>query len=329
LDVGAGSIKIVQLDKENDKYKLVCLGEVKNPSGGNFDTETQMTKTAEVIKRLIGDLEIKTKLTVASMPETKLVSRVVAFPPIKESEIEKALFYEVETFVPFPKDKIQLDYQVIERTKEKVLVFVVAAQKEVVAQYEKLIRSLGLVPMALETTSVALSRALATDLAKPTMIVDLGSRNSTMVIVKRSHIYLTRVLRFGGDAFTRAISVSLGMDFLKAEEYKKTYGFQADRWENKIRNSLIEVFSHLAQEIKTGMLSFKEDWGEQVALIILSGGGATMPGLSDQLIKILGIEIQVGRPLSGIDVSSAKLLIETEKESSRFSVPVGLAKRAE
>lgn len=330
MDIGTGSIKAVQLEKKGAVEKLVCLGEAKNPlSAGALDAETALAKTGEIIKKLMADLEIKTKFAVVALPENKVISRIVTFPPIKESEINKALFYEVETFVPYPKEKIQLDYQIVEKTKEKILLFVVATQKETVARYEKLLKAVGLVPVALETTSSALARALAPNSHKPTMIVDLGAKDSTMIIVRGGSIYLTQVIGFGGDAFTRAVSISLGMDFFKAEEYKKTYGFQADKWENKIRSALIEVFDHLAEEIKKGMLSFKEDWGEQVGLLILSGGGATMPGLSDELVKILGIEIQIGRPLAKVDTAGAKFLIESQKESSRFSVPVGLAKRPE
>jgi type IV pilus assembly protein PilM len=328
LDIGSGSIKIVQLEKEGDTYKLVAIGESKN-SVPNLDMTDATEKIAQEVKRLVGELEIKTNLAVLSLPEEKVISRVIAFPPINDNEISKALYYEVETFVPYPKKDVQLDYQVIEKNKEKTYVFVVAAQKQLVEKYEKIAKNADLVPLALETTSVAMSRALDITSDKPVMIVDLGAKNSTISVIRKGNVYLTRVIKMGGDAFTRAISVSLGMDFIKAEEYKKAYGFQEGKWENKIRTALSEIFNHLAQEIKTGMLSYKEDWSEDVGMVILSGGGATMPGLTDELIKVLGVEIQIARPLASIDAKGAKHVLESEKAGSKFAVPVGLAKRPE
>lgn len=327
LDIGTGSIKIVQLEKEEGKERLLGLGEVKNPFTGKEIPQEMMTKTAEAIKKLRDDLEIKSKLAVVALPEDEVISRVIVFPPLKEKEVAKALFYEVETFVPYPKEKIQLDYQIIEKRRDRIFVFVVATQKKTVARYEELLKMAGLIPLALETTAVALVRALVSPSPEPVMIVDLGAKNSTMTVAKNGSIYLTRVIRLGGDAFTRAISLSLGMEFFKAEEYKKTYGFQTGQWENKIRQAMIEVFDHLAEEIKKGILSFKEEWGERVKLLILSGGGANMPGLMDELIKILGIEVQIAHPLAGVDFTGAKIISENYKDDARFSVPVGLAKR--
>lgn len=328
LDIGTSSIKIAWLDGKPDKLKLLAMGEEKNPvAGANLDSETSLTKTSETIKKLTAELEISTKLVVTALPENKVISRLLSFPPINEAEIGKALYYETETFVPYPKDKVQLDYQIVEQTKDKILVFVVAAHKDVVERVQKLIKLSGFVPMALETTSISLVRSLAPKTQVPTMIVDLGASNSVITVVKNGGVYISRVIGLGGNAFTRAISSTLGMDLFKAEEYKKAYGFQAGNWESKIRNALFEVFDHLAEELKKVALSYSEEWNEKIELLVLSGGGAITPGLTDELIKILGVEIQVAQPMIGIDIKGAKMVSVDQRDYSRYTIPIGLAKR--
>lgn len=328
LDIGVSSIKAVWLDGKPDQPKLLSIGEEKNPiAGANLDSETSLVKTSEVIKSLVRELEIKTKFVTTALPENKIISRLLSFPPINETEIGKALYYETETFVPYPKDKVQLDYQIVEQTKDNILVFVVAAHKEMIERVQKLIKMADLVPVALETTSISLARSLSPNTNNPTMIIDLGASNSVITVVKKGGIYISRVIGLGGNAFTRAISTTLGMDFIKAEEYKKAYGFQAGNWESKIRNALFEVFDHLAEELKKVALSYREEWGEQIGLLILSGGGAMTPGLTDELVKVLGVEIQIAQPLSGIDTRGAKTISVNQKDYSRYSIPIGLAKR--
>jgi type IV pilus assembly protein PilM len=327
LDIGASSIKVAWLDGKPERPKLIAMGEEKNLAGSSLDSETSLIKTSEAIKKLVGELEINTNLVVTALPENKVISRLISFPPINEAEIGKALYYETETFVPYPKDKVQLDYQIVEQTKDKILVFVVAAHKEIVEKIQKLVKTAGFVPVALETTSISLVRSLAPKTGAPTMIVDLGASNSVITVVKNGGIYISRVIGLGGNAFTRAISTTLGMDFLKAEEYKKAYGFQAGSWESKIRNALIDVFDHLAEELKKVALSYSEEWNERIELLILSGGGAITPGLTDELIKVLGVEIQIAQPLAGMDIKGARTVSVDQKDYSRYSIPIGLAKR--
>jgi len=328
LDIGSGLIKAVWLVKEKEKYRLLALGETPTPLVATDTTgESEEVKLGEAIKKLVADLEIKTKLAVVALPETKVISRILSFPPMKEGEIYKAIFYEAETFIPYPLDQVQIDYQIIKASSQQVLVFVVAAPKKTVEKYEKIIQQAGLVPLALETTATALARTFGNASAQPMMILDLGSKSSTMTVTKKGMVFFTRTIPIGGEAFTRAISISLGMETFKAEEYKKTYGFQAGKWEGKIRQALGDVFARLGEEIKKGILSFKEEWKEDVKFLVVSGGTAALPGLTDELLKILGIEVQIGQPLGGIITEGGKIVVGEQQGWARFAVAVGLAKR--
>jgi len=326
LDIGTSSVKLVCLEKEGENWRLLALGEASSPPGGAQIASSE-TKLAETIKKLIVDLGIKTQLVVSALPESKTTSRVLSFPSMKEEEVYKAIFYEAETFVPDPLDQVQIDYQILQKTPQRVLTFVVVAKKTLIEQYEKIINEAGLLAMAIETTATALGRSLPQIIDKPVMILDLGSQNSTMVVVKNGSIYFTQVIPFGGEAFTRALSVALGMDTFRAEEYKKTYGFKGGEWEGKIRQALHDVFVHLGEEIKKGFLAFTEEWQEQVSFLLIAGGGSSLPGLTDELVKIMGIEVQISQPLAGINIQGAKWLVKNQDDLARFAVAIGLAKR--
>lgn len=75
------------------------------------------------------------------------------------------------------------------------------------------------------------------------------------------------------------------------------------------------------------MALFSESQGSPVGLLVLSGGGANLPGFAEELTKILGIEVQVIQPFLKIDTSRINPAFNINVEGCRFSLATGLALR--
>ncbi len=329
LDIGSRHIKAAWIKKEGKNQVLLGLGEADNVVAGDFfSSPQQQDAVAEIIKKLKVDLQIEPKTVVANIPESRVISRVVVLPPMKESEIIQALRYEAETFVPYSLKDVQIDYQIIEKDEQgKQHIFVVAAKTEFISGLSTVLKKAGLVPLALENGATALTRALCPLRSSPTLILEIGNRETMILVAKNGNPYITRVLPLGGEAFTRAVSLALGMDQFKAEEYKKAYGLKKGQWQDKIRTALLDVLSNLVEEVRKTMIGFEEEWRQKIDLLILSGGGAMVPNLADELIAALGIELQWGKPFTGLDRSRLKTTVDIAKEELKFSVVIGLAKR--
>ena len=329
LDIGHHSIKAAWIKKKGKKEFLLALGEAVNPTNGDFwHSDKQREAIAGTIRKLVGDLQIKPKLVVAGLSESRVVSRMISMPPMKESEIARALRYEAETFIPYPLKDVQIDYRVINKNSDgRQDVFVVAAKTEAVRSIEAVLDKAGLVPVALENTAIALARSLVPLRETPTLILEMGSSNTIAAIAKQGSVYMTRILPLGGEAFTRSVRLSLGMDVFKAEEYKKAYGLKKGEWKDKIRSALLEVLNNLISETRKTIIAFKEEWKEGVDLIILSGGGAMMPGLSEEILAVMGVEVQWADSLANLDITKIKTTIDLKKEKLRYSTVIGLAQR--
>ena len=159
------------------------------------------------------------------------------------------------------------------------------------------------------------------------MVVDMGEKYSDIVIVHNNNVLFTRAMSVGGESLTRAISVNLGLDMASAEEYKKAYGMKEIELEGKIKAALLPVFSAMAEEIRRAMVAYREEWSRSITLLVLSGGGAHVPGLAEEMIKVLGVEVQVIQPFMNVDVSKVVVPINLPTEGCRFSIAVGLALR--
>lgn len=332
VDISQNTIKITCLSGENSKIVLESIGEAKLPQienkEANFDKS--LLTFGKSIKNLLNDLKIKEKQVVVSLPEDEVVSRLVRLPPLKDNEIMDALRFEAETFVPYPLDEVSIDYEIIEKDEAgRLSIFVIAAKNDLINNYIKLFRSVGLEIVSLESPSLALRRVLklGMPMVERVVAIDIGEKNSDVFSVNKNNVYFARVLSVGGESLTRAISLNLSLDVASAEEYKKAYGMKESELEGKIRAAVMPVFNDISEEIRKTLALFNEDIGRPAELLVLTGGGANLPGMAEELTRILGIEVQVLQPFINIETTKTQTAVNLITDGSRFSLSVGLALR--
>ncbi|MFA5750073.1 MAG: type IV pilus assembly protein PilM [Candidatus Shapirobacteria bacterium] len=334
IDIGQNTIKLISILKNDTGLVLENIGETQTPKmevKTDEDKSKYFSEIAEALKLLLNDLKIKTKQVVVDLPESEVISRLVRLPPLKDSEIMDALKFEAETFVPYPLEEVSIDYEVVEKDDAgRLTVFVIAARNDLIQSYIKMFKSLGLELVALESPSVALRRIVKNGIktVERIIVLDLGEKYSDIFNMNKGNVYFARSLPVGGESLTRAVSLGLGLDMASAEEYKKAYGIKEAELEGKIRSATMPVFNSIAEEVRKAMALFMEDnGGKSVELLVLSGGGANLPGLAEELTKLLGIEVQVMQPFVNIDVTKVQLSINLNTDGCRFSLAVGLAMR--
>ncbi|MDD4937690.1 MAG: type IV pilus assembly protein PilM [Candidatus Shapirobacteria bacterium] len=334
IDIGRNTIKLVSLSKNGEILLLDSLGEAKVPMieiKTDEDKGKFLGESEKIIRDLMDDLKIKPKQVVASLQEDEVISRLVRLPPLKDSEIMDALKFEAETFVPYPLEEVSIDYEIVEKDDAgRLTIFVVAARNKLIQFYIKLFKSLGLELLALESPSVALRRVVRNGLitVERLIVVDFGEKFFDIFNMNKGNVYFARSISVGGESITRAISLGLSLDMASAEEYKKAYGMKETELEGKIRVAVMPVFNNIAEEIRKAMSLFVEDsGGKKVELLVLTGGGANLPGMAEELTKLLGIEVQVMQPFSKIDITKIKTQFNLTIDGCRFSLAVGLAMR--
>ncbi len=313
--------------KKPDQLLLAAIDEVANPVR-QLEAWQQTNELLGAIRQLLAETAIEEKEVIVGLPETLVVSRTVTLPPMKETEIAAALRYEAETFIPYPIQETQMDYQVISRDENgRQHVFVVATRKIFLQQLTDFLDKLGLMPLAVENYSLALNRSLCPKRSAPTIVADIGEQTTTLLVSVNGNVYLARPIALGGQAFTRAVSVSLGMDIAKAEEFKRVYGLTKGKWQNKIRQALLPLVNQFSAEVRKTSLAFAEEWRQKPDLLILSGAGSLIAHFSDVLVEQLGLEVQWGEPLRNLTIAPDHVFPQLKEQQLRFSGVIGLALR--
>ncbi|MBI4038192.1 type IV pilus assembly protein PilM [Candidatus Daviesbacteria bacterium] len=341
LDIGFSSIKAVALSISDNPPKLLSLGMIGSPQPGlSSDGDLDLEAVAVAIKKLFQAARIEYKEVVAALPESKVFTRVIDdLPYLSDSELSPAIRYASEEFIPLPVSEVNLNWQVLSRAKGergpginksgRTVVFVVASPKNIINKYLKVLEMAGVKVRALETEIIASTRALVGNnpFSPTTLIVQMGTTTTDFAVVSKGLILLTRSISTGGLALTRAIAGHFNFEMMQAEEYKKVYGILPDQLEGQVYQALKPVTDVMVEEARRVTQAFQtKNPQNQIKRVVLSGGGAKLPGLVQYLASNLGLEVQEADPWYFL-AKESNVKVKLAKDASLYSVAVGLALR--
>ena len=264
----------------------------------------------------------------AALPEEQISSHIVEMPVLSDTEVEQALQWQVEQYIPIPQDQAVWSHKVISRDNTGgVEVLLVAAAKNLVDGYRQILEHAGLEVVALETELMATARAEVMPGTPLSVVADIGSASTDLGVVRDGELIFARTIPTAGEAFTRAIESSLGLDTAQANQYLHTYGFSANQLEGKLAAALQPVLAVIAGEIKKTMDFYtSKHAGVTVKQVILSGGVATLPDIVSAISGQIGTETIVGDPFMGVQMNDAQRKA-LQGNGPFYAVSVGLAKR--
>ena len=337
LDIGFVSIKVVSLLHDKDKFKLLSLASVPSPSPGMIsDTESDLEAVADAIKKLLAAAKIDNKEVVAALPESRVFTRVIDdFPYLSDNELSSAIRYAAEEFIPMSLADVNLNWQVLVRSDPKsvgakTVVLVIASPKRIVSKYVNVLQMAGLHPKALETETIAVTRSLvgSNSFSPSTLIMQMGATTTDFTAVSKGLIWLTRSISTGGTALTRSLAQHFNFEASQAEQYKKIYGLMEEQLEGKVFEALKPIVDIIAGEGRRVIQAFEAKYpSSPIKRVVLSGGGAKMPGLVIYLANLWGLEVQEADPwFSVIRVQS---LVPKLAQDASYAVAAGLALREE
>lgn len=324
IDIGTSSIKLVQLRKEAEQYFLETYGIVKvayqTAAKMEFDV---ISETAAILKKLLTQSRVTTKRVIASLPNNIVFVSVIEMPAMSAKELRSAIEWEAQRYVPMPLSEVTLSWSALEAERGKPQkVLLTAVPTSVIDNYLKMFKLAGLEPQALEIEALALIRSLVADRKDCLLIVDIGARTTSLNLVDKGFLQVSRNLAIGGETISTAISNSLHVSFNRAEQFKKDLGMtgEAQQIPQTIHPVLDEIKTETSQLIK-----LYESSGGKVQEIILAGAGAQLPGLPAYFADLLA-KVSVGDPLKFISYDPqvrANLL----QVSQSLSVALGLGMR--
>jgi type IV pilus assembly protein PilM len=346
LDISDREIKIFGFVRKGRKTRISIMKKHSLEQGIVKRGEVRDVKRlSEGLRKLVFSGEkAPARHVVAALPEEKSFLRVIRMPRMDKTEMQQAVRYEAENYIPFSLDKVYLDFHALPFSDEKertIEVLLVAIPKKIVNPYIEAINDAGLTPIALETESQAIARALipeSQEIKAPIFLADIGSSRTSTGIYWGSSLRLTSFIPISSRKFSQSIAYKMNKEWAEAEKLKKIYGLlKSGETGEKVFNALEKDIDELANQIKRQIDYYQssEDGAEipndkEIKSLILSGGGSNLKGLDQVLLKKLGIPVREGDPLINLSPITEKPGQFSAKELMSYTVAIGLSlKKAE
>lgn len=344
IDIGASSIKAVQLRKEKERAVLETYGEIATGPFANLKvgqaTKLSAEKTAEALRDLVREANVKAVSAVVAIPLKSSFVTTISLPAEMRDTISEVLPMEARRYIPVPISEVVLDWWIMPEsgghpetmagngpgTKKTMKVLLVAIHRDVIDLYKNILAQAKLTAKAYEIESFASIRSSLQRETGPVAVVDIGASTTKVSVVDYGIIRHSHLIDRGSQEITLALSQALSVPFETAENMKREKGFSKNPEDKEIVSVMEPAMDFIAYEAINVIRDYERRDRHAVGRVIVSGGGVLLPGVMDFLVKKFNLEVSSADPFS--KTAYAPIFESVLKRiGSSFSVAVGLALR--
>ena len=338
LDIGTRCVKLVCLEPGADEDRLqyygmeelhadaILAGEVRDRDG-----------VIRAVQSLTERSGLPIREVVVSLSGNEVLSEIVNIESVFEGKPNDAVRAEAERVNPFDFDvgSVTLDYKTLETDPEsdQLKVLRIAARNEVIYnKYMDILSGARLRPLILDVDFCALVNVFSLNYDAKSFhtvaLLNIGVESTSIVFLGNGVFYLTRELPIGVEAFVKEIQREQKVKVEEAERVLRE-AMESDSEEASLVDAIERVGQDLAKEIEIARSFFLSATSyESLDAMFVSGGGATIPGLTDLLGRLAGTSAKILNPLTAIKYDYSLFGDQSpEKVSPILALAIGLALR--
>jgi len=338
LDVSSSSVKLVELGR-NKAGQLVLERCAIEPlergwvSDGNIE---KFDEVADAVRRLVKKSGAKTRHVAMALPPSAVITKKIVLPGgLNDVELEMQVEAEANQYIPFPLDEVSLDFCVVGPSTASagdVDVLIAAARREKVQDIQGLAEAAGLKPVIVDVESYA-SRLAAGRLIENlpdkgvgtiVALFEVGALTTSMQVIRDDEVLYERDQAFGGAQLTQLIVRQYGFSLEEAES-KKRSGELPEDYESTVLRPFVES---MVQEIGRALqFFFTSTPHNKVDYVMLAGGSAALPGLTEAVTQQTGFPCSLVNPFDGMEIGDGVRLKRMTREAPSYLTSCGLALR--
>lgn len=334
IDVGTYAIKVAEMKHSGAEKEIVNIGVKKLLPGAMVDGEPMdRDSVVSAIREVFAESGITNTMVASAICGRSVIVKRIRMEEMDEEIAREVIAVEAEQYVPFEKEELSVDFQILKRglPGNTMEVLLVAAKKEKVMSHIELLKDAGLVPVIVDVDAFAVQNAFELNYeyekGKTYALIDIGLSATNISIVTDGILLLSRDLQFGGQSFLEELQRKLG---ITSEEARAALEGVPAHKPDQVLKIIESVGEDLCLAIDRSF-SFLRTSGEaeSVDRIFLSGGGAQITGLRSLLSERLGIEVEIINPFRNIKHKEELIGIDPISIAPSLVVAVGLASRQE
>jgi len=298
VDLGSRTTKAVQVQRRDEGFALTGYALLDAPI---FEKTLPVELLGEHLKAVSQAVGSKTKATCMTVGLNEALVRPLEMPMLAVEDLRSVLKLNSRNYLQQDLSTHIFDCQIIPpwhqgETREagkgpaglqKQKVLVAGAKQQLVDDFVGAARLAGLT--AEHITPSLLGPLNAFEMAMPDVfksqavaLVDIGFRNSSICILFKGELVLSRVVNIGGDRLTLGLSETMNISYAEAEGIKVGMA-------HEVQGPLETMLTPLGRELRASIDFFEHQQDKTVHQVFLSGGSAQ----SELIVRALQTELMV------------------------------------
>lgn len=301
IEIGNRMTHVVETDFKVKEPKIYKSFSFQTPD--NLFKEETLADVLPFKERLDAGLEehkIKTRKAVFVLASSRIASRDVVIPHVKENRIRTLLYANSAEYFPVDLEKYQLSYRLLdeveEESEQKYKLMVLAVPNEMIDAYKSLAKVCLLTLVDLDYIGNAATQLLEKNIKNDLYAAVRLEEDTTMItIVRENKIELQRTFPYGIADVVQAVQKSghfgEDIDFYETlEKMRKENVLSLE--EEEIQEDITEGFRAITGNVSRVMNFYSSNHaGAEMENIVLYGTGADICGMEQYLSDELSIPV--------------------------------------
>ncbi len=336
LDLSTTSVKAVEVERRGRTSRLTGYAiEPLAPEAVSDHAVVDAGAVTSAITRARKGAKTRAKYVATSVAGAAVITKKIAIPAgLDEYDQQSQVEMEADHHLPAGIESMYLDYQVMgpdpSDEANQLEVLLVACKRDVVDGYMQAIQAAGLKTSVIDVDPFAVENAYelgapAEYLSKTVALLDIGSQVTNINVLHQGQSIFTRDHYFGGQHLTESLAESYGWDPAEAEQRL----VKGDLPEDYSQRALRPFLQNLALEMGRSLDFYASNHPDHaVDWVVISGGCALLPGVSEALEGQLGIQVTIADPFQGMKMGRILNWRKLKAVAPRLMVATGLALRS-
>jgi type IV pilus assembly protein PilM len=334
VDLGGRTTKAASIERRGESLALTRYALLDAPM---FEKKISPEQLGDHLKSVAEALGNPTKYVTVAVGLEDAMVRQIEMPQIPVDEMRQILKVNHKNYLQQDLPNHVFDCYVLPPralspsekpaaggTASKLKVLAAAAKKQLTDDYVRAAQLAGLTADCLMPALIgplnAFEQALPEVYAKETVaLVDLGFKHTSVCVLDRGELALTRVVNIGGDKLTAGLAEAMSISYAEAEGIKVG---MAPEVEATLQMQVIP----LGREIRASLDFFEHQNDRPVTQVYVSGAS----GRSDMILQILHsellLECKTWNPTSFLQLAlSGQQAVEVDHTGPLLTVAIGAA----
>ena len=332
IDLGGRSTKAVHLQRKGDRFVLTDYVVI---DAASHEKPLAPEVLGEHLKEISRRLNTKTRHLTVALGVNDTVFKQTELPLMAPADLRQMLKYNTKSYLQQDLPDHVFDSHYIlngqqaktGETKaapgaQKQKAIVGGARRQTIEDVSAAMKASGFIPEQVVPSIIGPVNAF--ELAEPeafakdvVAVVEVGFKNSTIVILNCGEIMLSRVVAIGGDQFTNGLAEQLGTSYQEAENIK--IGMPSE-----VEDKLEPAIQPLGRELRASIDFFEHQQDATVSKVYLSGGSARSEFIVQTLLKELTVPCEVWSPSKSLQMSLPPEKVgEVEQVAPQLTVAIG------